>query len=103
MIASQHWKSYIVVKTCYNQLEVKKIISTNDVFKLENHFRSNSIKAIYNCYFDRFGKLTSCLSLEDLSELEIEDLYRYIDYGLKSRTKMIELRFQYNLNKLNKV
>lgn len=91
----QYEKAIKVVKTYHNQLEIIKTISTNEVFKLENHFRSNAIKAIHNCYFDRFGKLKTSLSLEDLSKLEIEDLYRYRGFGLKSKIKMTELLFQY--------
>lgn len=92
MISLLQYKKAVATVKNYEtqQLENGSIANTLE-FKLEEHFRSNAVRAIYNCYSATYGEPLGPLSLEQLIKLDLKILRRYRGFGEKAEAKLIEL------------
>lgn len=99
----QYKKALKIVLNYQDQLEmVKSDSNATTVFKLENYFRSDAVKAIHNCYYDTFGIYKEYISLEDVCQLDIKKLYRFRGFGQKAEIKLKELMLHYVTNNIRK-
>lgn len=99
----QYMKALKIVLNYQDQLEmVKSGSEVTTIFKLENYFRSDAIRAIHNCYHDTFGIYKEYISLEDLCQLDIKKLYRFRGFGQKAELKLKELMSHYIKNNIKK-
>ena len=101
MITQLRYKKALKIVLDYqNQLEIAKSNSnTTTIFKLEDYFRKDAVKAIHNCYYDTFGVYKEHISLEDICQLDIKRLYLFRGFGQKAEMKFKELMLQYETQK----
>ena len=91
MITQLEYKKALKIVLGYESQTKLVKYTAIEVFNLEEHFRSNAIKAIYNCYQDTFGTQKEKLSLKDIRKLEIKNLSRFRGFGQKAEEKLKEL------------
>lgn len=91
MITTLQYKKALKIVSGYESQSKTLKSTTSKDFILEKHFRTNAVKAIYNCYKDTFGIQKEKLSLQDLKLLDIKNLYRFRGFGPKAEEKLKEL------------
>lgn len=96
----EYQKALKIVNNYQSQFEIVNWNMVSEDFKLENHFRSNAVKALQNCYHETFGVQKENLNLEDLSKLNINQIYRFRGFGQKSELKLKELLSNFNKKQL---
>ncbi len=92
MITKLEYEKALKIVSAYElQISLDNSFSQATFFKLENHFRSDTVKAFYNCYEYTFGIRKKKLSLDDVKKLDITTLHRFRGFGKRSEIILKEL------------